>query len=138
MATVSPGRSLRPRRPSASPLTDTASVEMRFLSSPPVSTTPASLSSSPRAMYSPVTSTSRIQCSIRGRSTLGALVRGGMRGEAVGILLLGRVVVPAAGPGREREQDAGGLARLDGVALAGLEQDDGALRARRDAARVRD
>ena len=55
------GRSLRPRRPSGSPLTATVSVPIRFFASPPVSTTPASCSSWPRAMNSPVTSTSRTQ-----------------------------------------------------------------------------
>ena len=58
-STTSPGRSLRPRRPSGSPLTTTASVPIRFFASPPVSTMPASCSSWPRPMNSPVTSTSR-------------------------------------------------------------------------------
>ena len=68
---------------------------------------------------------------------LGLLVRGGMRRQTVRVLRLGRVVVAVAGPGREGQQDARRLGRAHRVALAGLEQDDRALRAGSRAARAR-
>src|SRR3954454_982566 len=53
MRTSSPTRSWRPRRLSGSPLTSTSVLASRCLASPPVATTPASLSSSPSRITSP-------------------------------------------------------------------------------------